>query len=123
MVLILSAQSCGRTRTRTPEAGPQRRTHAGELRKQERKARNRGGRATLRGMSTSQMSLLAASSLGKWPRVLMILRNRLCTLSMALVTGMILPGTPSSLPLAAYGASIRDRGTWEHEAWAGRFIR
>lgn len=35
--------------------------------------------------SASQVALLAASSLGKCPRVLMILRSRLCTLSMALV--------------------------------------
>src|SRR5258706_10389303 len=33
----------------------------------------------------SQSSLLAASSLGKWPRVLMILRSRACTLSKAFV--------------------------------------
>jgi hypothetical protein len=33
----------------------------------------------------SQISLVAASSLGKCPRLLMILRNRECTLSMALV--------------------------------------
>ena len=33
----------------------------------------------------SQISLLAASSLGKWPRLLMILRRRACTLSIALV--------------------------------------
>ena len=35
--------------------------------------------------SASQISLVAASSLGKWPRVLMILRSRAFTLSMALV--------------------------------------
>ena len=33
----------------------------------------------------SQISLAATSSQGKWPRVLMILRNRALTLSIALV--------------------------------------
>ena len=35
--------------------------------------------------SASQISLVAASSVGKWPRVLMILRTRAFRLSMALV--------------------------------------
>ena len=35
--------------------------------------------------SASQISLVAASSLGKFPRVLMILRNRAWVLSMAFV--------------------------------------
>ena len=35
--------------------------------------------------SASQTSLLAASSDGKWPRVLMILRSRAFTLSMQFV--------------------------------------
>jgi hypothetical protein len=35
--------------------------------------------------SASQISLVAASSLGKWPQVLMILRSYALTLSMALV--------------------------------------
>jgi hypothetical protein len=34
-------------------------------------------------------SLLAASSLGKWPRFFTILRSYMYMLSMALVTGMI----------------------------------
>ena len=36
-------------------------------------------------LRASQMSLVAAASLGKWPRVLMILRSLALTLSMALV--------------------------------------
>lgn len=35
--------------------------------------------------SASQISLVAASSLGKWPQLLMILRSYALTLSMALV--------------------------------------
>ena len=35
--------------------------------------------------SAIQINLVAASSLGKWPRVLMILRSRAFTLSIALV--------------------------------------
>ena len=43
--------------------------------------------STLR--SASQSNLIAASSLGKCPRVLMIFRSCICRLSMALVVYMI----------------------------------
>jgi hypothetical protein len=50
------------------------------------KVTTRGGRrSAVMLRSASQISLVAASSLGKCPRVLMILRSRLCRLSMALV--------------------------------------
>jgi transposase-like protein len=47
--------------------------------------------STLR--NASQSSLMAATSLGKWPRVLTILRNCMFRLSMALVTRYIMPAT------------------------------
>ena len=62
----------------------------------------------------SQISFVAASSVGKCPRVLMILRTRAWTLSRVFVTGMIsaVPVVPAGV--LAYGATIRDRGTGEH---------
>jgi hypothetical protein len=51
--------------------------------------------------SASQISFVAASSFGKWPRVLMMFRSRACTLSRALVTGMI--SLVSVVPAIAVG--------------------
>ena len=47
----------------------------------------------------------AASSLGKFPRVLMILRNDRCKLSRALVAGM-------KILVPMFGCGFRDRGVW-----------
>ena len=51
--------------------------------------------------SAGQISFVAASSFGKWPRVLMMFRSRACTLSRALVTGMI--SLVSVVPAIAVG--------------------
>jgi len=58
--------------------------------------------------------LIAASSLGKWPRARTALRSFELSASMALVTGMRLAGAeiPAAIQsVVAYGATIRDRGT------------
>jgi hypothetical protein len=60
---------------------------------------------------------MAAPSLGKLPRVLMILRKERCRLSSALVTGMRIPvpAHPAGTALVlAYGVTIRDEGHREH---------
>src|SRR3954447_11424849 len=59
------------------------------------------------------MSFVAASSLGKWPRILTARLSFAFRASMAFVTGMTMPvptfgGIDTVL---AYGATIRDRGT------------
>ena len=62
-------------------------------------------------------SCSAASSVGKLPRVLMILRKDRCSASTALVTGMriTVPTHPARAALVlAYGVTIRDEGHREH---------
>src|SRR5215204_3935620 len=59
------------------------------------------------------MSFVAASSLGKWPRILTARLSFAFRASMAFVTGMTMPVPTSGWDKAvlAYGATIRDRGT------------
>ena len=55
--------------------------------------------------SARNSSLVAASSLGKLPRVLMILRRLRCRLSRALVTGM-------RISVPKFGGGSVGRGVW-----------
>ena len=60
------------------------------------------------------MSFVAASSLGKWPRILTARLSFAFRASMAFVTGMRMSGADvrlGSKRSPAYGATIRDRGT------------
>ncbi len=75
---------------------------------------------------TRKRSLVAASSLGKWPLALTARRSLEFSASMAFVTGMRI-AVPARLAgigsFPAYGATIRDEGHREHAEWAGRCIR
>ena len=69
------------------------------------------------------MSLVAASSLGKWPLARTARRSLAFKASIAFVTGMRIVGAKVSAvgeEPAAYGATIRDRGAGSTKVWAGR---
>lgn len=88
---------------------------------------SRGGifHSAVASRKTSQISFVAASSVGKWPRNLTARRNFAFKASMEFVTGMRMAGA-DVLPRrcdVAYAASIRDRGTGSTKVRAGRCIR
>jgi hypothetical protein len=67
---------------------------------------------------TRKRSLVAASSLGKWPLALTARRSLEFSASMAFARS---PGWDQLTP--AYGATIRDEGHRERVKWAGRCTR
>lgn len=74
-------------------------------------------------LRTRYSSFIAASSPGKCPLVRTARRSLELSASMALVTGMRIGGAdvPAALvKAAAYGATIRDRGTGSTKVRAGR---
>ena len=85
---------------------------------------SRGGRlhSSAAWFNTKNSSFMAASSLGKWPRVRTARRSFEFNASMAFVTGMrmAVPISRRGFSTVAYGATIRDRGTGSTKVWAGR---
>ena len=73
---------------------------------------------------TRYSSFIAASSLGKCPRVRTARRSLAFSASIGLVTGMrmAVPISRRGSWTVAYGATIRDRGTGSTKVWAGRFL-